>query len=137
MELINTPADQIFETVADYEKAKGNFKTLKSDIEVFEKALIEQAGEGKRDFVFPDGILVIPEKERSGDSPAYKAMFEAIKERINDGSIWTDSKDDVRLWLENLWNDKRGNKYKSRKPKIKKEIASKSKRKAKKMASAS
>lgn len=119
MELLNTNSDKIYGTVADYEQAKANLKALKADLEAFEKDLIEQSGDKERDFVFPDGTLTVPEKKRTGDSPKYKAIFEAFKVFINEGQVWQLSKGAVRAWLESLWEDNRGDKYGSRKPKRK------------------
>lgn len=132
MELLNKNDDRIFETIEDYEQAKANFKALKADLEAFEKDLIEQAGDAEKDFIFPDGTLRVPEKKVTGESPKYKNMWEAVKTAINDGIIWKQSKDDVRSWIKDVYDENTGDKHGSRKPKRAAEKPA-SKKRAKKM----
>jgi len=135
MELLNTQDEKIFATIKDYEQAKANFKALKADLEAFEGDLIEQAGDSEMDFVFPDGTLRVPEKKVQGESPKYKNMWEAVKTAINEGTIWSKSKDAARSWIKDVYDEFTGDKHASRKPKRAAEKA-KSKKRAKKMASA-
>lgn len=131
MELLNKNDDQIFETVADYEQAKANFKALKADLETFEKDLIEQAGDAEKDFIFPDGTLTVPEKKVTGESPKYKNMWETVKTSVNDGTFWHRSKEKARAWISDVYAEFTSDKHASRKPKRK--ATTSNKKRAKKM----